>query len=223
MVDHRASPRYRSYLLRFWQERSCRGDELAVWRFSLEDPHTQVRHGFASLDEVVAAMMRDMHGTNGSDDGLHVPASDALANIFIAQEEHMQTERHTEDDVAIRALIGAVEAGWNAGDGDAFAALFAADADYVVVDGRYINGRDVIAQGHRQIFSTVYRGSRNRATVRSIRLLRDDVAVAHVEWHLAYGQGEAAREARATNTMILTKDGSSWSIAAFHNTPVLSS
>ncbi len=41
-------PAYRSYLLRFWEERG----ELAtppVWRFSLEDPQTAHRHGFASL------------------------------------------------------------------------------------------------------------------------------------------------------------------------------
>jgi hypothetical protein len=41
-------PAYRSYLLRFWEER---GAEAApsVWRFSLEDPQTTQRLGFASL------------------------------------------------------------------------------------------------------------------------------------------------------------------------------
>lgn len=45
-------PNYHSYLLRFWEER---GDAPApsTWRFSLEDPQTSERHGFASLDALV--------------------------------------------------------------------------------------------------------------------------------------------------------------------------
>lgn len=41
-------PVYRSYLLRVWEER---GEQpvLRVWRFSLEDPLTGNRHGFANL------------------------------------------------------------------------------------------------------------------------------------------------------------------------------
>jgi uncharacterized protein (TIGR02246 family) len=133
----------------------------------------------------------------------------------------MQTSRYSEDESAIRTAIKAVEAGWNAGDGDAFAAPFAADADYVIVDGRYIKGREAIAQGHRYIFATIYKDSHNTATIRGVRLLRDDVAVAHVEWHLKYGQADQAREGRAINTMVFTKDANTWHITAFHNTPLL--
>ncbi len=43
-------PSYHSYLLRFWEERS---EQPAVWRFSLEDPQTTRRYGFASLDALV--------------------------------------------------------------------------------------------------------------------------------------------------------------------------
>lgn len=41
-------PVYRSFLLRFWEER---GEQASarVWRCSLEDPLTGDRHGFASL------------------------------------------------------------------------------------------------------------------------------------------------------------------------------
>ncbi len=43
-------PYYHSYLLRFWEER---GHQPSVWRFSLEDPQTDQRYGFASLDALV--------------------------------------------------------------------------------------------------------------------------------------------------------------------------
>jgi hypothetical protein len=46
-------PAYRSYLLRFWEERSSQ-PALTVWRFSLEDPHTTHRQSFADLNTLVA-------------------------------------------------------------------------------------------------------------------------------------------------------------------------
>lgn len=122
------------------------------------------------------------------------------------------------DEAAIRAVVQSVQDAWNAHDGKAFAAPFAADADYVVVNGMYLKGRDVIEGGHTQIFSTIYKESRNAATVKAVRFLRPDVAVAHVEWNLEIRPG--GEKARAMNTMVLTKDGGKWSIAAFHNTPV---
>lgn len=124
-----------------------------------------------------------------------------------------------QDEAAVRAVVKSLEDGWNAHDGKAFAAPFAADADYVVVDGMYVKGRDDIERGHAQIFSTFYRESRNAATVKSVRFIRPDVAVAHVEWHLEVSPG--GEKARALTTMVMTKDGGRWSITAFHNTPVV--
>ena len=124
------------------------------------------------------------------------------------------------DEAAIRAIVQSVQDAWNAHDGKAFAAPFAADADYVIVNGAYIKGRDAIEQGHTQIFSTIYRESRNAATVRGVRFLRPDVAVAHVEWNLEFKAGGETRKGHAINTMVFTKDGGKWSIAAFQNTPV---
>lgn len=43
-------PRYRAYLLRFWEE----GGEPSVWRFSLEDPHSGERQGFVTLASLTA-------------------------------------------------------------------------------------------------------------------------------------------------------------------------
>ncbi|CAG0930403.1 hypothetical protein TFLX_01718 [Thermoflexales bacterium] len=43
-------PQYHSYLLRFWEER---GQQPSVWRFSLEDPQTDQRYGFASLEALM--------------------------------------------------------------------------------------------------------------------------------------------------------------------------
>jgi hypothetical protein len=53
-------PCYRSYLLTVWWERSQDPLEAVAWRFRLEDPRTGQRHGFASLDALVAALQREM-------------------------------------------------------------------------------------------------------------------------------------------------------------------
>lgn len=46
-------PRYQSYLLRCWEVRSQQPDQPATWRFSLQDPQTEQKHGFADLEELV--------------------------------------------------------------------------------------------------------------------------------------------------------------------------
>ncbi len=47
-------PDYLSYLLRLWRVDGDNGDQRnpAVWRASLENPHTGERKGFAGLDEL---------------------------------------------------------------------------------------------------------------------------------------------------------------------------
>lgn len=150
----------------------------------------------------------------------------ALAGMALmlvsAQAMNAQTTQNwSADEAAIRQVVGQVQDGWNAHDGKAFAAPFAADADYVVVNGMQMKGREVIEKGHTGIFSTIYKDSRNVATIRSVRFLRPDVAVVHVEWNLEFKVNGEMRKAQAINTMVMTKEGDKkWSIAAFQNTPV---
>ena len=63
-------PRYRSYLLTLWEERSRDPAAPAVWRFSLEDPRTGQRHGFATLEALVAALEREMAGHWTGEEGV---------------------------------------------------------------------------------------------------------------------------------------------------------
>lgn len=138
-----------------------------------------------------------------------------------AQVSEAQTSQNSNtDEAAIRRVVKQVEDGWNAHDGKAFAASFAPDADYVIVNGMRATGREEIEKGHTAIFTTIYKDSRNAATVRSIRFLRPDVAVVHVEWNLEFRAGGGTRKAHAMNTMVMTRDGGKWSIAAFQNTPI---
>ena len=47
---HARPPAYKSYLLRYWQERQSPPHTACSWRFSLDDPLTGEREGFANLE-----------------------------------------------------------------------------------------------------------------------------------------------------------------------------
>ncbi len=47
------TPRYRSFLMRCWEERSQIPDQPVIWRFSLEDVETGERLGFRDLEALV--------------------------------------------------------------------------------------------------------------------------------------------------------------------------
>ena len=56
MARHDNPPPYYAFLLRCWQERSQSNQQLDQWRFSLEDPRSGARRGFATLDAVLVTV-----------------------------------------------------------------------------------------------------------------------------------------------------------------------
>ena len=123
---------------------------------------------------------------------------------------------------AVEAIVKRLEAAWNAMDAEAFAAPFAADADYVNIAGEHHRGRPAIAEGHHAIFRDFYADSTVKLTLLATRLLRADVALAHVHATLDVPKGPLAGRSAALLSMVLTRradgDGTGWEIAAFHNT-----
>jgi uncharacterized protein (TIGR02246 family) len=101
--------------------------------------------------------------------------------------------------------------------------------------GRHHWGRVAIEAGHRQIFDTIYRGSRNLYSVEQIRFVRPDVAIAFIHARLMSRLGGAVDDARrflradldqtmgeaqARPTLLLSKDRDKWEIVAFQNTKI---
>lgn len=146
-----------------------------------------------------------------------------ISMIAVSAGQQAEPGGRAGDEAAIRKIVIHLQDAWNAGDGKTFAEPFALDADYVIVNGMRIKGRAAIDAGHRNIFNTIYKGSNNTASIQSVRFIRDDVAVAHVGWHLKFTENGAAREARAINSLLLTRDNGQWSIIAFQNTPIAGS
>ena len=55
--------RYQSFVVRCWQEHSLHaGRETSAWRFSLENPRTSRRRGFATLEALLVALQAELEG-----------------------------------------------------------------------------------------------------------------------------------------------------------------
>ena len=127
-------------------------------------------------------------------------------------------------DAVAREVVARLEQAWNAGDGAAFAAPFAEDADFVDIRGEHHRGRGAIVGGHQAIFGSIYKGSTIRYRVTHARELADGVLLVHSTGDLSAPAGPMAGEHRARQSLVLARrgpaGGGGWEVASFHNTPV---
>ena len=118
------------------------------------------------------------------------------------------------DEAQDRAAIQAVVAGL----AEAWGSYFAEDADFTAWFGLYLKGRDAIAASHQQIFDTVYKNTKVRLEIRSLRFLRPDVAVVHLNGSVVGEGEELSDEPHVVPVAVLTKESGSWRLAVFQNT-----
>jgi uncharacterized protein (TIGR02246 family) len=130
----------------------------------------------------------------------------------------MSSSENPADREILENTVRALEAAWNAGDGAAFAAPFAADADFVTIRAEHFRGRDAIAAGHAGIFRTIYAGSRNQYTVESVRSLAPTVALVRVGAVLDAPSGPLAGRHTARFSIVFVRGSAGWEIASLHNT-----
>jgi uncharacterized protein (TIGR02246 family) len=122
-----------------------------------------------------------------------------------------------QDEIAIRELVSTFIDGWNAGDGQLCARPFAVNADFIAVTGQHGRGRDIIGKVHDEILATVFRGTRNSATVNDIRFLRPDVASVDVTFRIQPAADKPWLPPYSTCGIVATKDNGTWSIVVLRN------
>ena len=138
--------------------------------------------------------------------------------LTISATTALAQNNQSADEAAIRANLKQLETGWNTKSGAVFAKPFAEDADYVIINGMFIKGRATIETAHQQIFDTIYKDTTISLTIKQIRFLRPDVAVAHVAGHRDGPTKDLVQDAMIT--FVMTKEKEGWTIAAFQNTAV---
>ncbi len=126
----------------------------------------------------------------------------------------------TEDDAQIRELVKTLEDGWAKKDGNLFAKPFAENADYVVINGMYLQGKTAIAKGHQGIFDSFYKETNIKTEVQNIRYIRPDIAIVHFTSHLTGTSNGQNLDGKGLITITVDKSNGSWQIDAFQNTQV---
>jgi hypothetical protein len=61
-------PFYRIYLLTVWEERDRTNQIPLAWRFSLQDPNSGRKRGFANLTALVTALLEEIAHTQAADE-----------------------------------------------------------------------------------------------------------------------------------------------------------
>jgi uncharacterized protein (TIGR02246 family) len=125
----------------------------------------------------------------------------------------------SSDEAAVRALYEQLMDGWNRGSGAAFAASFAEDGDLIGFDGTHLKGCEEIAAFHQPLFATYLKGTRLVGRVISVRFPSPTVALMHaVGGTVMRGKSAPAPERDSIQTLVATKRGDAWYLAAFQNT-----
>lgn len=124
------------------------------------------------------------------------------------------------DESAVRALYRRVLDGWNACNGDAFAAPFTEDGETIGFDGSQQIGKENIAAALNQIFADHVTAA-YVAKVRNVRLLGKDSAILRaVVGMVPRGLSKINPAVNAIQTLVATRavDGA-WRVALLQNTP----
>ena len=127
---------------------------------------------------------------------------------------------HDEARGIAEDIVRRLVEGWEAADGEAFAAPFSEGADFVNVRGELHQTREAIARGHQHIFDTIYRGSVVRMALLDARRMADGVILAHTRNTLDVPAGPMAGTHLATASLVLVRGAAGWRIDAYHNTLV---
>ena len=127
----------------------------------------------------------------------------------------------TDPTTLATETFAALERAWNAGDGAAYGAPFADEADFVNIRGEHHRGDgEYLGRAHQGIFDSVYAGSTVRYEVAVARSLAPGVvlAVANATLDAPHGPLQGVNDARIT--VVMTEEADRWTISAFHNTLV---
>ena len=128
---------------------------------------------------------------------------------------------HNETERAVVKLMGRLTEAWERGDGEAYGALFAEDAQYVSAVGERLYGRKAIAESHQQIFDTFFKKTRlGRGYPARMREIRPDVLLVEAAGSVLFpGETEQRVAPNGLMTLVVAREDADWRIVSFQNTP----
>jgi uncharacterized protein (TIGR02246 family) len=132
-----------------------------------------------------------------------------------------QTPENRTEEEAINAVIVAITEAFNRHDAKEWTRLATPDAQLVTVRGEFMNGVTEIEKGLTSLFQGRNRNASLKILDVKVRLIRPDVAMAHVTNELSGAVGPNGQKLpahRELSLRVFVKDRGVWRISAFHNT-----
>ena len=152
----------------------------------------------------------------------HLFALGALLTLGLTSAS-VAAQKQLHDEAGVNAVVHEFEDAWNHHDMDAFARLFAIDADFVNVIGMRWVGRDAIKEHHAASHATIFKSSTLKIGDTSLRFLKADVATARSVWTLSgitSESGQLAPTRTGILTHVLVRIDGHWLIALTQNTDI---
>lgn len=129
------------------------------------------------------------------------------------------------DSVAeVTKVVHAFAECWNRHDMNAFAELFAPDAEFVNVVGLWWRGRDEIKKAHEFTHATMFKNSRLTITDVSVRFPVAGIAVARSRWVLeghVSPEGAPLPPRSGILLSVLARSSGAWPIIDAQNTDII--
>jgi uncharacterized protein (TIGR02246 family) len=150
---------------------------------------------------------------------LKVVISVAVAGLEVMSNAQTPATRAEEEE--IRAVISAITEAFNKHDAKAWTRLATPDAQLITVRGESMNGVAEIEKGLTAIFQTRNSNAILKTLEVRVKLIRPDVALAHVTSELSGVLGPDGQKLpahRELSQRVFVKDQGVWRITAFHNT-----
>ena len=116
------------------------------------------------------------------------------------------------------SILNRLTRAWNAADGAAWGVEFTEDADFVNVFGGQLRGRSEIEQRHQYLFDALFKGSTCEVAVVDARSLAPSIILAHSTAITKVPAGPMAGELSSRQSVVITRDASTWRIVAVQNT-----
>ena len=92
------------------------------------------------------------------------------------------------DESEIQRLIDDLTDAWKRGDAKAYGARFLPDGTFTNVNGEFYVGREDFDRRHADVFAGVFRGTAQSLSVKQLRFVRPDVAIADIDTEVAGAQ-----------------------------------
>jgi uncharacterized protein (TIGR02246 family) len=130
----------------------------------------------------------------------------------------------SDSQAAVTRVVRSFAECWNRHDMDAFARLFAPDAEFVNVVGLWWKGRDEIKHAHELTHAAMFKDSRLTFGDVAVRFPASDFAIARTRWRLeghVSPTGEVLPRRDGILVNVLARDGDIWSIIDSQNTDII--